>query len=115
MLKLQNIKIEEVLQEMVSHLGSECFILRVSGFVVKKNDVRSYEVLCLSRKIISANLEIGCSKIQPVLPRNHEYFVIGMRRAYILIFFQMSQAGHRLYGHARNPQVFLTFDKVPDP
>ena len=31
----------------------------------RKNDARSYEVLHLSRKIISANLKIWCSKTQP--------------------------------------------------
>ena len=32
----------------------------------RKIDVRSYEVLHLSRKIILANLQIGCSKMQPL-------------------------------------------------
>ena len=32
----------------------------------RKNDARSYEVLHLSRKIISANLKIWCSKMQPL-------------------------------------------------
>ena len=114
MLKLQNIKIEEVFSgndiafRLLNVLSCE-FLWFYSGFVVKRNDVISYEVLHLSRKINSANLETGCSKIQPVLSRNHEYFVIGMRRVYILCFFQMSQAGHRLYGHARNPQVLAHF------
>ena len=32
----------------------------------RKSDARSYEVLHLSRKIISANLKIWCSKMQPL-------------------------------------------------
>ena len=32
----------------------------------RKSDARSYEVLHLSRKIILANLKIGCSKMQPI-------------------------------------------------
>ena len=32
----------------------------------QKNDARSYEVLHLSRKIISSNLQIWCSKMQPL-------------------------------------------------
>ena len=32
----------------------------------RKSDARSYEVLCLSREIISANLKIWCSKMQPL-------------------------------------------------
>ena len=32
----------------------------------RKIGARSYEVLCLSRKIIAANLKICCSKMQPL-------------------------------------------------
>ena len=37
-------------------------LLRLPG----KSDARSYEVLCLSREIISANLKMSCSKMQPL-------------------------------------------------
>ena len=48
--------------------------------LAQESDARSYEVLHLSRKIISANLKIWCSKMQP-LSGNQEYD--GLR----LVFF----------------------------
>ena len=78
--EVDNIKIETILRDFLQKWKVEC---RADGLVPmrfavssvhlskvlrlpRKSDARSYEVLHLSRKIISANLKIWCSKMQPV-------------------------------------------------
>jgi len=90
-----------------------------------KSDARTYEVLRLSRKIISANLKIGGSKVQPLsgnqrpdlltalmnmslvlrLPRKMHLSRFSSNAPRLPSFFQMLQ----------NPHVLLTFDKVHNP
>ena len=53
--EFDNIKNKAILRDFLSK------VLRLP----RKNDARSYEVLHLSRKIILANLQIWCSKMQP--------------------------------------------------
>ena len=85
-------------------------------------DARSYEVLHLSRKIISANLNIWCSKMQPLsgnqrpdlltslmnmsfvlpLPREMHLWIYSSNVPRLPSFLEMLQ----------NPHVLLTFDKV---
>ena len=74
-----NIKIEAILRDFLQTWKVECsadslvpmrfaiFPLHLSKVLrrPRKIDARSYEVLHLSRKIILANLQIGCSKMQP--------------------------------------------------
>ena len=91
----------------------------------RKSDARSYEVLHLSRKIISANLKIWCSKMQPFsgnqrpdlltslmnmsfvlrLPREMHLWRSSSNVPRLRLFLEMLQ----------NPHVLLTFDKVHNP
>ena len=82
--EVDNIKNERILRDILQKWKVAC---RADGLVPmrsaifpvhlskllrlpRKSDARSYEVLHLSRKIISANLKIWCSKMQP-LSGNH--------------------------------------------
>ena len=91
----------------------------------RESDARSYEVLHLSRKIISANLKIWCSKMQPLsgnqrpdlltalmnmslvlrLPRKMDLRRSSSNVTHLPSFFEMLQ----------NPHVLLTVDKVHNP
>ena len=91
----------------------------------RKIDARSYEVLHLSRKIILANLQIWCSKMQPLsgnqrpdlltslmnmsfvprLPRKMHLCRSSSNVPLLPSFLEMLQ----------NPHVLLTFDKVHNP
>ena len=91
----------------------------------RKSDARSYEVLHLSRKIISANLKIKGSKMQPFsgnqrpdlltalmnmslvlrLPRNMHLCRSSSNVPRLPSFLQMLQ----------NPHVLITFDNVHNP
>ena len=75
--KLDNIKNEAILQDFLQKWKVVCSAdglvpMRFAIFPVhllrlpRKSDARSYEVLHLSRKIISANLNIWVSKMQPL-------------------------------------------------
>ena len=91
----------------------------------RKIDARSYEVLHLSRKIILANLQIGCSKMQPLsgnqrpdllaslmnmsfelrLPREMHLCRSSSNVPRVPSFWKMLQ----------NPHVLLTFENVHNP
>ena len=78
--EVDNIKNEAILRDVLQKWKAECgadglatmrfaiFPLHLSKLLhlPRKSDARSYEVLHLSRKIISANLKIGGSKMQPI-------------------------------------------------
>jgi len=78
--ELDNIKSKAILRDFLQKWKVECRAdslvpMRFAIFPVhlskvlrlpRKSDARSCEVLHLSRKIISANLKICCSKMQPV-------------------------------------------------
>ena len=78
--KVDNIKNEAILQNLFQKWKVVCradclvpicfaiFPVHLSKLLrlPRKSDARSYEVLHLSRKIISANLKIWCSKMQPL-------------------------------------------------
>ena len=88
-------------------------VLRLVG----KSEARSYEVLCLSCKIILANLKISCSKMQPLsgnlradlltlrLPREMHLYGSFSNVPRLPSFLEMLQSLH----------VSLTFDKVHNP
>ena len=78
--QVDNIKKEAILRDFLQKWKVEC---RADGLVLmrfaifpahvskvlrlpRESDAKSYEVLHLSRKIISANLKIWCSKMQPL-------------------------------------------------
>ena len=91
----------------------------------RKIDARSYEVLHLSRKIILANLQIWCSKMQslsgnqrpdPLTSLTNMSFVLRLPRKMHLC--RSSSNVPRLPSFLemrRNPHVLLTFDKVHNP
>ena len=93
----------------------------------RKSDARSYEVLHLSRKIISANLKICGSKMQPLSGNQRPDLLTAlMNMSYCAchgkcIFadpLHMSDACHRFwkcYKTLQNHHVLLTFDKVHNP
>ena len=78
--EVDNIKNERILRDILQKWKVECRAdglvpMRFAIFPVylskllrlpRKSDARSYEVLHLSRKNISANLKIWCSKMQPL-------------------------------------------------
>ena len=80
-----NIKIKAFLRDFLQKWKVECstdsfvplrfaiFLLHLSKVLrlPRKIDARSYEVLHLSRKIILANLQIWCSKMQPISGNQH--------------------------------------------
>ena len=98
-----------------------CKVLRLP----RKSDARSYKGLHLSRKIISANLKISGSKMQPLsgnqrpdlltalmnmslvlhLPRKMHLCRSSSNVPRLPLFLEMPQ----------NPHVSLTFDKVHNP
>ena len=78
--ELDNIKNKAILRDVLQKCKVECRAdslvpMRFAIFPIhlskvlrlpRKSDARLYEVLHLSRKIISANLKIWCSKMQPL-------------------------------------------------
>ena len=84
----------------------------------RKSDARSYEVLRLSHKIISANLKIWCSSMQPLSGNQRSDLLTALTNMSLALRplpdpLHMSHACHRFwncYTHA-----LLTFDKVHNP
>ena len=91
----------------------------------RKSDAKSNEVLHLSRKIISANLKIWCSKMQPLSGNQRPDLLTSlMNMSFVLRLpremhlWRSSSNGPRppsLLDMLQNPHVFLTFDKVHNP
>ena len=137
--KVHNIKNEAILRDILQKWKVEC---RADGLVpmrfaifpvhlskllrlTRKSGARSYEVLHLSRKIISANLKIWGSKMQPLsgnqrpdlltalmnmsfvlrLPRNMHLCRSSSNVPRLPSFLEMLQ----------NPHVLLTFENVHNP
>ena len=88
----------------------------------RKIDARSYEVLHLSRKIILANLQIGCSKMQPFSGNQPPDLLTSlMNMSFVLRLPREMHLGRSSSNVPRlpwflemrqNPHVLLTFDKV---
>ena len=107
--EFDNIKNKAILQDFLSKA------MRLP----RKNDARSYEVLHLSRKIILANLQIWCSKMQP--------FSGNQRPATCLFVLRLPRKMHLCRSSSnvprlpsflemlQNPHVLLTFEKVHNP
>ena len=91
----------------------------------RKSDARSYEVLHLSRKSISANLKIWCSEMQPLSGNQRPgllTFLINMslvlRLPCELHLARSSSNVPRLpscLDMLQNPHVLLTFGKMQNP
>ena len=123
-------KMESWVQSRADSLVPMCFaifpvhlwkVLRLA----RKSDARSYEVLHLSRKIISANLKIWCSKMQPLSGNQRPHLLTApMKMSLVLRLPQKmhlcrsSSSVPRLPSFLempQNPHVLLTFDKVHNP
>ena len=136
---LDSIKNQRILRDLLQKWNVDCSVdgLVPIGFAMfpfnvskvlrlpRKSDARSYEVLHLSRKIILANLQIWCSKMQPIsgnpgpdlltslmnmsfvlrLPRKMHLCRSSSNAPCLPSFLEMLQ----------NPHVLLTFDKVHNP
>ena len=89
----------------------------------RKSDARAYEVLHLSRKIISENLKIWCSKMQPLSRNQRPDLLTALMNMSLLPPRKMhlcrpSSNAPRLPSFLemlQNPRVLLTFDKVHNP
>ena len=91
----------------------------------RKSDARSYEVLHLSRKIISANLKIWCSKMQPLSGNQRPDLLTTLMNMSLVLrlprkmhLCRSSSNVPRLPSFLemlQNPHVLLTFDKVHNP
>ena len=91
----------------------------------RKSDAKSYEVLHLSRKIISANLKIWCSKMQPLSGNQRPDLLTSlMNMAFVLRLpreMRLCRSSSNvprlpsLLEMLQNLQVLLTFDKAYNP
>ena len=137
--EFDNIKNKAILRDFLPKWKVECradglvpmrfamFPLHLSKVLrlPRKIDARSYEVLHLSRKIILANRQIWCSKMQPISGNQRPdiltslmnmSFVLRLPREMHLC--RPSSNVPRLPSFLellQNPHVLLTFDKVHNP
>ena len=90
----------------------------------RKSEARSYEVLHLSRKIILANLQIWCSKMQPLSGNQRPDLTSLMNMSFVLrlprkmhLCRSSSNVPHlpSFLEMLQNPHVLLTFDQVHNP
>ena len=91
----------------------------------RKIDARSYEVLHLSRKIILANLQIWCSKMQPLSGNQRPDLLTSLMNTFFVLRLPRKMHLCRSSSNAprlpsflemrRNPHFLLTFDKVHNP
>ena len=134
--EVDNIKNERILRDFLQKWKVEC---RADGLVPmrfaiylskllrlpRKSDARSYEVLHLSRKIISANLKIWCSKMQPLSGNHRPDLLTALTKMSLVLCLprkmhlcRSSSNVPRLSSSLemlQNPHVLLTFDKVHNP
>ena len=137
--EVDNIKNEEILRDVLQKWKVEC---RADGLVPmcfaifpvhlskllrlpRKSDARSYEVLHLSRKIISANLKIWCSKMQPLSGNQCPDLLTALMKMSFVLRLPRKRHLRRSSANAprlpwflemlQNPHVLLTFDKVHNP
>ena len=137
--ELDNIKNKAILRDFLQKWKIECRAdslvpMRFAIFPVhlstvlhlpRKSDARSYEVLHLSRKIISANLQIWCSKMQPLSGNQRPDLLTAlMKMSFVLRLLRemhlcrSSSNVPRLPSFLemlQNPHVLLTFEKVHNP
>ena len=98
-----------------------CKVLRMP----RKSDARSYEVLHLSRKIISANLKIWCSKMEPLSGNQRPDLLTTLMNMFLVLRLPRKMHLHRSSSNVprlpsflemlQNPHVLLSFDKVHNP
>ena len=139
LLQLDNIKNKAILRDFLQKWKVECRAdslvpMRFAIFPVhlskllrlpRKSDARSYEVLHLSRKIISANLKIWCSKMQPLSGNQRPHLLTAPMKMSLLLRLPRKMHLCRSSSNVpslpsfleilQNPHVLLTFDKVHNP
>ena len=91
----------------------------------RKSDARSYEVLHRSRKIISANLKIGGSKIQPLSGNQRPDLLTALMSMSLVLCMpwkmHLSRSSSNVprlpsfFDILQNPHVLLAFDRVYNP
>ena len=91
----------------------------------RRSDARRYEVLHLSREIISANLKIWCSKMQPLSGNQRPDLLTSLMNMSFVLRLPRKMHLCRSSSHVprlpwflemrQNPHVLLTFDKVRNP
>ena len=91
----------------------------------RRSDARSSEVLHLSRKIISANLQIWCSKMQPLSGNQRPDLLTALMNMSLALRLPRDMHLARSSAYVprlpsflkllQNPHVLLTFDKVHNP
>ena len=137
--EVDNIKNVAILRDLLQKWKVEC---RADGLVPmcfaifpvhlsklmrlpRKNDARSYEVLHLSRKIISANLKIWCSKMQLFSGHQRLDLLTALMKMSLALRLPWKRHLCRSSANAprlpwflempQNPHVLLAFDKVHNP
>ena len=139
--ELDNIKNEAILRDFLQKWKVECsagslvpmrfaiFPLHLSKVLsllpLRRIDARSYEVLHLSRKIILANLQIWCSKMQPVSGNQRPDLLTSLMNMSFVLRLPCEMHLCRSSSNVpsppsfldmlQNPHVLLTFDKVHNP
>ena len=138
-LELDNIKNKTILRDFLQKWKVECSAdslvpMRFAIFLVhlskvlrlpRKIDAKSYEVLHLSRKIILANLQIWCSKMQPLSANERPDLLTSlMNMSFVL---RLPRKMHLCRSSSKvprlpsvlemlqNPHVSLTFGKIDNP
>ena len=91
----------------------------------RKSNARSYEVLHLSRKIISANLKIGGSKMQPLSGNQRPDLLTALMNMSLVLRLppkmHLSRSSSNvprlpsIFEMLQNPHVLLTFDQIHNP
>ena len=122
--KVDNIKNEASLQDFLQKWKVACSAdsLIPTSFAI---DARSYEVLHLSRKIISANLKISGSKMQPFSGNQRPDLLTALMNMSLVLRLPRKMHLSRSCSNVpcppsflemlQNPHVLLTFDKVRNP
>ena len=137
--ELDNIKNKAILRDFLQKWKVECRAdslvpMRFAIFPVhlskvlrlpRKSDARSYEVLHLSRKIISANLKIWCSKMQPFSGNQRPHLLTAPMKMSLVLRLPLKMHLCRSSSNVprlpsflemlQNHHVLLTFDKVHNP
>ena len=137
--KLDNIKNEAILRDFLQKWKVACnadglvpmslaiFPVHLSKLLrlPRKSDARSYEVLHLSRKIISANLKIWCSKMHPLSGNQRPDLLTALMNMSLVLRLPRKMHLSRSSSNVprvpsflempQNPHVLLTFDKVHNP
>ena len=139
MFELDNVKNEAILRDFLQKWKVACSAdglvpMRFAIFPVhlskllrlpRKNDARSYEMLHLSRKIISANLKIWCSKMQTLSGNQRPDLLTALMNMSLVLRLPRKMHLCRSASNVprlpsflemlQNPHVLLTFDKVHNP